>query len=175
MPWLALLGVIPIGVISNIAYDRFSGKAQERKERRREGSSIITPAKELVNGLGPEGIMWGTDEQCDEYLNKCHSKWWDELRPPLMVFVNSQESKRVRKLGDEYATSVGVALSATRYLLLTRKTATDMTEYYDAQNAKEKSMALADDFMHDLRRRWPWLRLPRLRLLKWRGRAPSAD
>jgi hypothetical protein len=149
-----------------IAYDRFSGKAQERKERRREASSVITPAKELVNGLGPEAIIWGSDEQCHEYLNDCHKKWWEELRPPLMIFLNHQQSARVRRIGEEFATSVGATLSATRYHLLTRKTTTTMDEFHDADNAKKRSMALADDLMHELRRRWPWLRLPSLRWLR---------
>jgi hypothetical protein len=80
-----------------------------------------------------------------------------------MIYVNQHPSARVRRLGEEFATSVAVAISATRYLLLTRKTATTMDEFNDADGAKKKSMAMADDLLGEIRRRWPWPRRPRFR------------
>jgi hypothetical protein len=167
MPWLAFLGLLPLGAIVTVLYDRLSGRREERLKLRREGSSVATPAKELVNGLGPDALIWGTDEQLSDYLNDCYRKWWDELRGPLMIYLNHHPSDRVRRIGEEFATSVQVALAATRYHLATRKTATTMREFEEADEAKKKSLALADELLTEIRRQWPrWLQLPTLRWLR---------
>ncbi len=84
----------------------------------------------------------------------------NELRPPLMVYLGHHPSSRVRELGDEFATSVAVAISATRYLLATRAITTTMDEYEDSDRKKKQSIALADDLLAEIRRRWRWLRWP---------------
>jgi hypothetical protein len=41
MHWLALLGLLPLGAIVTILYDRLSGRREERRQLRRGGSSVI--------------------------------------------------------------------------------------------------------------------------------------
>jgi len=174
MQWLPLFGLIPLGAIVTVLYDRLSGRREERRELRREGSSVITPAKELVNGLGPDSLIWGTDEQVNGYLNDCHKKWWEELRGPLMVYLNHHPSARVRRLGEDFATSVQQTLAATRYHFLMRKSATTMEDYEAATKAKEEALAKADELLGAIRRRWPrWLQLPTLRWLRRRDRVTA--
>jgi hypothetical protein len=155
----SLLALPILAVVVGILYQHFSGAAEEHRKLRREGAEVVTPAKELVNGLGPEGIMLGSDEQVAAYLDDCFKKWWDGLRGPLMIYVNHHPSQRVRALGEKFAISVGVTLASTRYLFLTRKTATDMKDYDASVKAKKDSLAMADKLLDEIRRRSPgWLR-----------------
>ena len=152
------LGDPSLGALVTVAYDHLSGNREERRKLQREGSVVITPARELVHRLGPEGFASGTNEQAQELWVELFNKWWDELRPPLMVYLNQHPSARVRRLGEEFALSVGISLVTTRYQLLTRLTATTVDDYEAAVEKKEESLALADELFEQVRRRWPRLR-----------------
>jgi hypothetical protein len=156
--WWLLLGVLPLGALVTVGYDHLSGRAKERRDLRREGSQVVTPVRELVNGLGPEGIAFGSDEHVEAYLRECFNKWWNEgLRERLMIYLNHHPSGRVRKLGEAFAVSVGVCLASTRYHFLMRKTATTMDDYYASENAKADSLAKADALLDAIRSR-QWLK-----------------
>jgi hypothetical protein len=170
--WLWSLAALPIlGVLATILWQLLSARSEEHRKLRREGAEVVIPVKELVNGLGPEGIMLGTDEQVSAYLDDCFKRWWNELREPLMIYVNHYPSGRVRALGEELATDVGITLASTRYHFLMRKTAVTMEDFEQAANAKAKALAKADELLAEIRRSWPgWLRRP-----KWtrRSEAPA--
>jgi hypothetical protein len=163
VPWLwSLFGLLPFGVALTITYDHLSGRAEERRKLRREGSEVITPAKELVSQLGPEGILFGTDEEIDAYLRDCQKKWWEQLRPPLMVYLNQHPSERVRELGEEFALAVAKTIGSTRDLLAGRKTATTMAEHDAAARYKADALTKADELLKEIRRSRPrWLRVPK--------------
>ena len=161
---------LPLGTLALIAYYVWNSRSEEHRKLRREGAEVVIPAKELVNGLGPDGIMLGSDEQVAAYLDDSFKKWWGELRGPLMIYANHHSSRRVRALGEKFAASVGVTLASTRYLLLTRQTATDMEDYDASVKAKTDSLTMADDLLDEIRRTWPgWLRRP-----EWSRRRPKA-
>jgi hypothetical protein len=86
VPWAwTLLPIIPLGALVTIDYDHLSGRAKERREQRRERSQVVTLVRELVNRLGPDGIVLGSDEQVSAYLDGCFNKWWNEgLRERLL-------------------------------------------------------------------------------------------
>jgi hypothetical protein len=160
MSWLWLFGIIPFGALVTITYDHLSGNAEERRKLRREGSEVITPVLELVNQLGPEGILFGTDEELRVYLRECAARWWKELRPPLMVYLNHHPSERVRELGEGFATAVQNTIGSTRYLLESRKTAESMDEFDAATRAKEDARAKGNELLKEIRRSRPrWLRV----------------
>jgi hypothetical protein len=161
--WLwSLLGLPFVAALAKGIFDTATGRTAERRNLRREGSEVVTPAKELVSQLGPEGILFGTDEELDVYLRDCQAKWWEQLRPPLMVYLNHQPSERVRVLGEEFALAVANSIGSTRYLLAVRKTATTMAEHDAAAKYKADTLAKADELLVEIRRSWPrWLRLPK--------------
>lgn len=53
-----------------------------------------------MKGLGPESIIFGTDEENGAYLNDCQSKWLD-MRAELMQYANHHPSDRVREIAHE--------------------------------------------------------------------------
>jgi hypothetical protein len=147
-----ILSLPVVVVLLTFLVNRLTGKHEERRQLQRDGSAAITPAKELVHRLGPESIMWGTDEQRHTYLNERFKEWSDELRPPLMVYLNQHPSARVRRIGERFATAVGNSLAATRFHLLMEKTTTTMKEFEASERAKNNALALADDLLAEIRR-----------------------
>ncbi len=175
MVWVSalwsLLALPILGTLALIAYYVWNSRSEEHRKLRREGAEVVIPAKELVNGLGPDGILLGTDEQVAAYLDDCFKKWWDGgLRQRLMIYLNHHPSGRVRSVGEELAVMVGITLASTRYHFLMRKTATTMEDFEQATNAKANALAKADELLGEIRRRWPgWLRRP-----EWPRRRPEA-
>lgn len=154
------------GGLLPVAYDVLSGRRAERRELRREGAAVITPVTELLNGLGPESIMFGSDEQVASYLDQVRKRWWEERRPALLQFANHQPTgrERVRRLANELADAVSLAYASTTYLWRSRNTAEDMGPFNEAQHRKQEALAKAEELMAEVRHgglRWP--RRPHLR------------
>jgi hypothetical protein len=159
LSWLlSILGLLIAGGILGIAYDFLSGRRAERRELRREGAAVITPVSELVNGLGPESIMFGSNEQISGYLDEVRRRWWEERRPALLQYGNHHPSERVRRFANELVDAVGNTLASTIYLWRTLNTATNMDAFNEAQQRKQEALAKADELMTEIRRgglRWP--------------------
>jgi hypothetical protein len=159
-----ILGLLVAGGVLTIASNFLLSRRAERTALRREGSTVITPVTELLNGLGPESIMFGSDEQIGSYLQEVHRRWWEERRPALLQFANHQPSERVRRFANELVDAVGTALASTIYLWRTRNTATTMDAFNEAQQRKQEALEKADELMAEIRKRalW-WVRRPHFR------------
>ena len=163
MSWLlALLGLPVLGVLVKIVYDTVWGRHTERRELRREGAAVVTPVTELLTGLGPEAILWGSNEEISEHLREWHTRWWQQRRPALLEYANHHPSERVRRLANELVIAFGSAFASTQYLFESRGTSETMEPYHDAKRCKGEAVAKADELMVEIRRTRPrWMRLRR--------------
>jgi hypothetical protein len=112
----------------------------------------VTPVVEL-QGLGPDAIACGSEDQINQHLREVHRRWWDERRPALMVYANQHPSDRVRELANELATAFQRALMSTRYFLYSRKTAETMDDYHATEQRTQEALAKAEELMEQVRGR----------------------
>ena len=132
---LALLALVPFGTFLTLRYQRRQATAEEKRRLRENGSAAVTPVNEFLARVGPGSIVWGADDELRVRLQDAQRKWWDEVRPPLLVYANAHPSRDIHELANEVTTAVQQDIGATRYLLEARRRATDMTEFNEAEAA----------------------------------------
>ena len=129
---------------------RFRRYAVDRQSLVREGSTVVTPVSQLVQALGPESIVWGTDEQNKDLLAQRYEKW-EELRGPLMTYGNHHPSDRVKEQAAEVEQAVMLDLNRTVLLLATRRTATTMDAFEESKRAHADALEKTDRLIEEIR------------------------
>jgi hypothetical protein len=148
---LAFLALIPFGTFLTILYQRRQASADEKRRLRENGSAAVTPVKDFLARIGPPSITWGTDEQNEEHLRESHEMWWNDVRPPLMVYANAHPSGDIREFAHQVAEAVETDMLATRYLLQMRNTAETMEPYNSAVRAHSDSARLVEELLRKIR------------------------
>lgn len=158
---LVVLGLLLTGGVLTVGYNFWSARRAEQRDLRERGSEAVTPVLELLQGLGPAAIVFGSNEQINEHLRETHRRWWEERRPALLVYGNQHPSDRVRALANELATAVQAAQASTRYLFETRLTAVTMDAHDAAEQRHQEALAKAEELMTEVRSQHVRLRLSR--------------
>lgn len=130
---------------------RLRKQGLDRQALVREGSRIVTPIIELTKTLGPESILWGTDEHHEERLQE-RAAMWQVSRGHLMTYANQHPSDRVRSSAHELDEAVSVDLARTALLLHRRKTETTMDLFHASEQAHAEALALGERLVVEIRR-----------------------
>jgi hypothetical protein len=146
-----LIGLLPLGVILTILWQYLQAKSDEKRRLRENGSAAITPVKEFLARIGPEAITWGTDEECKAYLAETRAKWWDAVRPPLLVYANAHPSQAIREFTNKVVEAVQKDLGDTQYLLAARRTGEASSAYEAAKQAHDDSQRLVEELLQKVR------------------------
>jgi hypothetical protein len=148
---LAVLALALFGVILTILYQHLERKAEEKRRLREGGSAAVTPVNDFLARLGPLSIMWGTDEENDAHLRETHEKWWEEVRPPLLVYANAHPSHAIRESATRVVEAVQLDISATRYLLMTRRAAETTRAYELSERMHAEARRLVEELLQTIR------------------------
>ena len=146
-----LLALVPFGALLTILYQQRHAKAEEKRQLRKDGSAAVTPVKELLARVGPESILWGANEEIENYLRETQAKWWEEVRPQLLVYANGHPSQAIREFTNKVVEAVQKDIGSTRFLFASRNTSDTMDEFNEAKQAHADSQRVVEELLQKIR------------------------
>jgi len=139
-----------------------------RQERIREGAIVVSPVQELLEGLGPAAVTFGSADEIRARLDPTAAEW-PKLRSALRQYANHHPRRRVRRQAGELVEAVNKAQSSTYFLVFAQfHPGVDLVQAFESADARHREAeALTEQLMAEIRSRRPfWMRFPHLRVIR---------
>jgi hypothetical protein len=148
--WIALaalavtLAVAATGLVVNAVVIDRQRKAGERTQRQREAAHVLGPVYVLLSEVNPDAWMLTAGANAADRVAAMWQRWDQTVRAPLQTIKAGSPSPDERRLADELAAAIPVALNSSSQCCIAWSTKKEPVGVEQAKADYSKASQLAD-------------------------------